>query len=298
MKKLRSILIVSLLIVAMVTLLSGCGTKNKVIKIGHKNFTEQRILGQMFAVLIEENLGYQTDVTEFGGTNIAFEALKTGEIDMYPDYTGTAYGAILGLDELKDPQAVYDYVKETYKNDFNIIWLNQLGFNNTYTFAVVPEVAEEYNLKTFSDLSKVANQLTMVSTTEFLERSDGLPGVAEVYGGFNFLNTVSMDPGLRYAAIAERQGDVMDAFSTDGKLIEFDLVVLEDDKSFFPPYYVAPLLNGKFAEDNQDIVDALNVLNENISEGEMQQMNFEVDNNGLNEKEVAKNFLKEKGLIK
>jgi osmoprotectant transport system substrate-binding protein len=138
----------------------------------------------------------------------------------------------------------------------------------------------------------------MVSTTEFLERSDGLPGVAEVYGGFNFLNTVSMDPGLRYAAISERQGDVMDAFSTDGKLIEFDLVVLEDDKGFFPPYYVAPLLNGEFAEKNPDVAETLSVLKDSISESEMQQMNFEVDNNGVNEKEVARNFLKEKGFIK
>ncbi len=289
---------VAVFFILVAVIFSGCAKKEKVIQIGHKNFTEQRILGQMFSVLIEEKLGYKTEVKEFGGTNIAFEALKTGAIDMYPDYTGTAYGAILGQDALKDPQEVYAYVKKAYQEDFNIVWLNQLGFNNTYTFAVVKEVAEKYNLKTFSDLSKVAGELRMVSTTEFLERSDGLPGVVETYGGFEFMNTVSMDPGLRYAAISTGEGDVMDAFSTDGKLIEFDLVVLEDDKGFFPPYYVAPILNGKFAEDYQDVVKVLDVLNDFISEGEMQQMNYEVDNNGVDEKEVAKAFLVKKGLIK
>jgi osmoprotectant transport system substrate-binding protein len=287
------------LVVALAILftLAGCGSDNEVIQIGHKNYTEQRILGQMFAVIIEEETGKETEVTEFGGTNVTHEALKIGEIAIYPEFTGTAYGSILGQSELKDPTAVYDYVKEVYENEFNIIWGTPLGYNNTYTFAVRPEVAEEYNLKTFTDLSKIAPELTMIATAEFLERNDGLPGVVEVYGGFEFKDEVSMDPGLRYTAIEQKEGQVMDAFSTDGKLIEFDLVVLEDDKGFFPPYYVAPILNGEFYEENPKVVEALLQLGDLVSESEMQQMNYEVDTVGTNERTVAENFLREKGLI-
>lgn len=290
----------SLVVVIALTLLfamTGCGSKNDVIKIGHKNFTEQRILGQMFAVIIEDKTGRETEVIEFGGTNVALEALKAGEIAMYPEYTGTAYGAILGESELKDSNAVYDYVKGAYKEEFDIMWGDELGFNNTYTFAVRPEIAEEYNLKTFSELSLVAPELTMISTTEFLERTDGLPGVMEEYGGFEFKETVSMDPGLRYTAIEQKDGELMDAFSTDGKLVEFNLVVLEDDKGFFPPYYVAPILNGEFYEKNSDVFEALSELGGLIDEAAMQQMNYEVDTVGTSERKVAENFLREKGLI-
>lgn len=297
MKKFLRLSVILALIFTMVMSFSGCAKKETVIHIGHKNFTEQRILGQMFAVLIENKLGYKTDVKELGGTNIAFEALKSGDIDMYPSYTGTAYVAILGESGLNDPNEIYDYVKQKYKEEYNIDWLNVLGFNNTYTFAVVSEVAEKYNLKTFSDLSKVADQLTLVATTEFIERTDGLPGAMKAYGGFDFKDKKSMDAGLRYAAISENKGDVMDAFSTDGKLIEYNLVVLKDDKGFFPPYYVAPILNGDFAEKHQDVAELLNTLGDTITEEEMQQMNYDVDNQHLNERDVAKDFLIKKGLL-
>lgn len=290
--------IILLMLVFMLVLSSAaCGKKDDVIKIGHKNYTEQRILGQIFAVLIEAKTDQKVNVTEFGGTNIAFEALKSGEISMYPEYTGTAYGAILAQSELKDPNEVYNYVKKAYKDEFDVKWGLPLGFNNTYTFAVRPEVAKEYDLKTFTDLSKVAPELIMISTTEFLERTDGLPGVMKEYGEFEFGDTKSMDPGLRYAAIDQKQGHVMDAFSTDGKLIEFELVVLEDDKGFFPPYYVAPIVNGEFAKENPEIFDLLVTLGNSISEADMQQMNYEVDMIGTNERDVAENFLKSAGLI-
>ncbi len=278
--------------------LTGCGAKNTTVKITHKNFTEQRILGQMFAVMIENNSEYKTEVKELGGTNICLEAIKSGNMDLYPDYTGTAYTAILQQDTLNDPQEIYEYVKSTYKKQFDIEWLDPLGFNNTYTFAVRPEVAEKYNLKTFSDLSKVASELRFIVTAEFLERADGLPGVQSTYGGFEFKQVNAMDPGLRYTAIKENAGDVMDAFSTDGKIIEYGLVILEDDKKFFPPYYVAPLVNGKFASKHPEIVDILNQLANQIDEEAMQKMNFQVDEQGMSERDIAEAFLKSKGFIK
>lgn len=298
MQTLKRILSILIIISLATLVLAGCKGKENVIRIGHKNYSEQRILGQIMSVLIENELGYKTEVTEFGGTSLVFEALKSGDMDIYAEYTGTAYGAVLGESTLKDPQEVYDYVKEVYKKEYNIIWLDPLGYNNTYTFAVLPEIAEKYQLKNFTDLSKVSTELRMVSTTEFLEREDGLPGVQKIYGGFEFKDTRSMDPGLRYAAMKEGQADVMDAFSTDGKLIEYNLVVLADDLSFFPPYYVAPVVNGDFAEKQADVLKVLKKLGNITSESEMQQLNYQVDEKGINEREVAENFLREKGLIK
>lgn len=289
--------LVILISIGLLLSLTACGGNEDVIKIGHKNFTESRILGQLFAVVIEDKTEKEVDVKEFGGTNVVLEALKSGEVDLYPEYTGTAYGAILEQSELKDPTAVFEYVEAAYKEQFGIVWGQQLGFNNTYTFAVRPEVAEAYDLKTFSDLSEIANELTMISTVEFLERNDGLPGVASLYGGFEFEETISMDPGLRYAAIDQEQGQVMDAFSTDGKLIEFELTILEDDLGFFPPYYVAPIFNGEFNDVNPEVYDALLLLANAITEDDMQQMNYEVDTLGTSEREVAENFLKSKGII-
>jgi osmoprotectant transport system substrate-binding protein len=294
MKKIISLtLIISLLGI----LTTGCGSKKDVIKIGHKNYTEARVLGQMFRILIEKNTDYETDIKEFGGTSICLEALKNEEIDMFPEYTGTAYTAILGQSELTDPKAVYDYVKEAYQKEFNILWLNELGYNNTYTFAVNKETAEKYNLKTFTDLQKASNELVLGATMEFIEREDGLPGIEEVYN-IKFKDVKGMDPGLRYTAINDRKIDVMDAFSTDGKLLALNLSILEDDKQFFPPYYVAPILHQNFADKHPEIVDLLNKLGNQVTEEEMQKLNNQVDSDGLPEEKVVEDFLRSKGLIK
>lgn len=277
-------------------LATGCGQKD-VIKIGHKNFTEQRILGQMFSILIEENTDYKTSVTEFGSSSLVFEALKSNQVDMYADYTGTAYASVLGQNDLKDPQQVYDYVKEEYAKQYKIDWLEPLGFNNTYTFSVTKEAAEKYNLKTFSDLSKAAPDLRLGVTLEFLEREDGLPGVKETYGGFDFKDEKALDPGLRYTALDGNEVDVIDAFATDGKIVEYGLITLEDDKPFFPPYYVAPLVHQDFAKKYPEVVDLLLKLQDKISDEEMQKLNYEVDQTLKSERDVAEEFLKAKGLI-
>jgi len=293
MKKIISLV----LVVVMVLSLSACGSKEKVIEIGNKNYTEARVLGQMFALVVEDSTDYKVNVTEFGGTNVVLEALKAGEVDLYPEYTGTAYGAILGQSELKDPQKVYDYVKKAYLDDYNIVWGKQLGYNNTYTFALRPEVAEKYGIKTYSELAEIAGDLKFISTAEFVEREDGLLGIKKVYGGFEFADIKTMDPGLRYTAIAQGEGDLMDAFSTDGKLIEYNLTILEDDKNFFPPYYVAPIFNGDFAKEYPEVVEALAKLENVADEATMQQLNYQVDTMGRNERDVVREFLQSKGII-
>ncbi len=294
MKKLISFILLCVLALS----LSACGgSSEKTIEVGHKNYTEARVLGQMFALVIENHTDYKVNITEFGGTNVVFQALKSGDVHIYPEYTGTAYGSLLGESGLSDPQEIYTFVEKAFLEQHDIVWGKQLGFNNTYTFAVRPEIAEQYNLKTYSDLSKVAPELTFISTPEFVEREDGLIGAKKTYGGFEFGDIKTMDPGLRYTAINQKEGDLMDAFSTDGKLIEYELVILEDDKNFFPPYYLAPIFNGEFAKENPDVVEALEKLENIADESIMQNLNYEVDTNGRNERNVVEEFLKEKGII-
>lgn len=294
-------LVRTILLVAAIVVFAACGKKEaevETIVIGHKNYTEARVLGQLFAVMIEDNTGYNTDVRELGGTQIAYEALKTGDISLYPEYSGTVYGALLGESGMKDPDEVYNHVKEKLKENDNLDFLNPLGYNNTYTLAVRPETAEKYNLKTFSDIAENSGDLVIGATMEFLEREDGMLGLKKTYPGMEFKDEKGLDGGLRYTAIKDGKTDVADAFSTDGKLITYNLVILEDDKNFFPPYYVAPLLNGEFAASHPEVVAALEKLAGQISEDEMQQLNYRADEEGLPARVVAEEFLKERGLIK
>lgn len=293
--------ILMIVLVAVALMVAGCsgGTDAdaKVIKVGHKNYTEARILGEIYAQLIEANTDYATEVTEFGGTSIVFEALKAREVDVYPEYTGTAYGAILAQSELKDPQAVYDYVVKEYKEQFDVEWLPALGFNNTYTFSVRREVAEQYNIKTVSEMIEVADELRFAATVEFLAREDGLPGVKKHYKDFAFKEEVGIDPGLRYESIKSEQTDIIDAFSTDGKILEYDLVVMEDDKQFFPPYFAAPIMNGESYLAYPEVVAELEKLNQIMNDADMQQLNYEVDVEKRQIEEVAHDFLVNAKLI-
>jgi osmoprotectant transport system substrate-binding protein len=290
----------NLVLIMAIVVFAACGKKEAevaTIKIGHKNYTEARVLGQLFAVMIENHTDYKTDVKELGGTKIAFEALKSGDINLYPEYSGTAYAALLNESGLSDPDEVYQFVKEKLKAENNLEFLKPLGYNNTYTLAVRAETAEKYNLKTFSDIAKVSNELVMGATMEFLEREDGMLGLKKIFPGMEFKEEKALDGGLRYTAIKDSKTDVADAFSTDGKLITYNLVILEDDKNFFPPYYVAPLLNGEFAEAHPEVSEALGKLSGQINETEMQNMNYRADEEGIPARAVAEEFLKEKGLI-
>lgn len=292
---------IMILVLAVALVFAGCsgGTDadTKVIKVGTKNYTEARILGEIFAQLIEANTDYMTELTEFGGTSIVFEALKAREVDVYPEYTGTAYGAILAQNELKDPQAVYDYVVKEYKEQFDVEWLPDLGYNNTYTFAVRKEIADQYNIKTIPEMIEVADELRFAATVEFLAREDGLPGVKKHYKDFKFKEEVGIDPGLRYESIKSAQTDIIDAFSTDGKILEYELTIMEDTKNFFPPYYVAPIMNGESYLAYPEVVAELKKLDQIMDEAAMQQLNYNVDVEKTPIADVAHEFLVNAKLI-
>lgn len=285
------ILLVSLLITA------GCSgsSKSKPIRIVHKNYTEQRLLGEMTAALLE-NKGYETTVSELGGTMLTFNAVKNDDADIMIEYTGTGYSAILQQTEILSPDETYDHVKREYENQHGITWLDPMGFNNTYILSVRAETAEQYGLKTTSDLIGIADNMIISSDSEFATRTDGYPGMLEAYPGLNFKELKTMDQGLTYQALANGEIDVNVSFATDGRIAKFNLINLEDDNNFFPPYYCAPIMKQAFAEDHSDVVEILRELGGMWTDEQMQQYNLLVDE-GAKAREVAETMLKDAGLI-
>lgn len=274
---------------------SSCSKKDEVINITHKDYTEQRITGQLLSVYLESK-GYETKVTELSGTMLCWNALKNGNVDLYAEFTGTAYGAIYDQTEIIGVQETYDYVKSKSEEVDKITWLKPLGWNNTYVLSVRAETAEEYNLTTIDDLIAIAPTLTLGCDDEFQNRADGLPGLQEYYPGLEFGNIVSMDQGLTYAALNNEDIDVNVSYSTDGRIAKFGLVNLEDNKNFFPPYYVTPVLRMEYADENPEIVEALNELGGYWTDEDMQGYNLIVDEGG-NARDVATQMLKDAGLI-
>jgi len=300
MRKIGIFVLVAILVLSLG--LVGCSSEKetgeaeeKVVRITHKNYTEQRITGQLLAQYIEATTDYKTQVTELGGTMLCFEALKNDQVDLYAEFTGSAYGAILEQTEILGVQETYDYVKQATEEKFGITWLEPLGWNNTYVLSVRQETADELGLKTISDLIPHAPEMVIGSDNEFIARTDGIMGLKEAYG-LTFKEEKPMDQGLTYAALRDGQLDVNSSFSTDGRIAKFNLFNLEDDKNFFPPYYVTPILKMEFAENNPELVAALLELGGQWTEAELQAYNLRADE-GEDIKEVAAAMLKDKGLI-
>jgi len=272
----------------------GSGGTGKLV-VGSKNFTENILLAHMMAILIEENLDIRVErKVNLGGSNVAWQALLNDEIQLYPEYTGTIV-ANYYREETGNAEETLARAKELVERD-NLKFLEPWGFNNTYTLAVKQELAEELGLGTYSDLAKVSDRLVIGSEFEFLDRPDGLPGLKEIYG-MTFADEKGMDAGLRYPSIGEGKVDVINAFATDGMLVVHQLKILEDDKSFFPPYHGAPLVRKESLERFPGLEELLNRLAGKIDDETMQRLNAKVDAEGLKEENVAREFLVEQGLI-
>ena len=284
------------------------------ITVGSKNFTEQLILGEMLSLMLED-AGYEVErQLNLGGTAIVHEGLVSGEIDTYVEYTGTGLVAVLGLpvpEAEATPGATpagdassatsvvdqtYDIVAEAYPEEFGAVWLDPLGFNNTFALVVTSETAEEYDLQTISDLQGLAGELTLGSDPEFAVREDALPGLEEVYD-IEFGSVQTLDVGLLYSAVDTGEVDISAAATTDGRIPALDLVVLEDDMGFFPPYYAAPVVNQELLEEHPELEEILNQLAGKIDDETMQQMNYRVDEEGAEPIDVARDFLVEQGII-
>lgn len=288
-----------LCIIIVTSTINSVAAKSKEIVVSSKNYTEQILLGNMTADIIEGNTDFNVvRKLGLGGTDISLKAITSGETDVQVDYTGTIYASVLKHSpDGSTVQEVFDTVKDEYHKDYNLEVLPSWGFNNTYALAVRKETAEKYGLKTISDLKKVSNTLRLTPTFEFANREDGLIGLQKVYD-MEFGEVIPMEGGLKYSAIDNDECDIIVAFTTDALCKEYDLVVLEDDKSFFLPYMAVPVIREDVAEKYPEVKEALNKLTDELNDEIMRDLNYKIDVLEQKPEDVSKEFLKENGYIK
>ena len=281
---------------ALASLVPVASQAQQTVRVGSKNFTEQFVLAEIYAQALDA-AGIKTEKKlNLGGTLIAHKALEEKQIVFYPEYTGTMLLAVLKQEPLSDPKAVYNKVKEAYAK-MGLAVLNQSNLNNGYVMVVRAETAQKYKLETLSDLTKVAKELKIGAGPEFRDRKDGLPGLKAKYD-MVFGEDLQMAIGLRYQALKNDQIQVVNGYSTDGMISALKLKRLRDDKSLWPPYYVAPVIRKEVLDANPKIGEVLNKVSALLDESTMAQMNLQVDGEKLEPKDVARDFLKAKGLVK
>ena len=266
------------------------------VKVGSKNFTEQFIVAELYAQALEA-AGIKVErKLNLGGTLIAHKALEEKQIDMYPEYTGTMLLVVLKQEAIADRKAVYDKVKAEYAQK-GLVLLNEAPVNNTYNMVVRPETAAQYKLETLSDLAKVSKELKLGAGPEFRDRKDGIPGLKAKYG-MEFKEDLQLAIGLRYQALANKQIDVVNGYSTDGMISALKLKRLKDDQNLWPPYYVVPVVRKDALDANPKIAEVLNKVNAMIDEPTMAEMNYKVDGDKMEPRDVARDFLKAKGVVR
>lgn len=299
----KKITIVSLILIVVASVYVGyiqSAAHKDTITIGSKNFTEQLILGNMVADLIEDRTEISVDRRlNLGGTQIVFSAMLTGDVDAYIEYTGTAFVNMLRKENTdKSTEEIFDIVKRELSDRYGLVSLPPIGFNNTYAMAITRETAERHHLKTISDLAMISDELVLGSTIEFSNREDGLIGMKELYQ-MNFKDIKNVDGALRYTALTKNNPDVdvVDAFVTDGLIERFDLVILEDDKQFFLPYHAFHIIREETLNQHPELEDILNELTGRITDDVMRALNYEVDVEGRNPRTVAREYLINENLI-
>lgn len=288
--------IVLMMAALLASLLAGCIFIEKdSLTLGSRNNTESIILSHIMGQLIENKTDIEVMYKEnLGGSNVVWNAMLNGLIDVIPDYTGT----IVVNYYHEDPGTAEETLATTKRlvNEDGIIAFDTFGFNNTYTLALDESRAEELGVKTFSEFAKVSEDFVLGAVFEFIDRPDGLPGFQKEYG-LKFKDVKGMDHGIMYRSIGAKEVDVINSYTTDGQLQDYDLRVLEDDKSYFPPYHALPLVRKETLLEYPEIEAVLKQLAGMIDEEAMQKMNAKVDNEGMMVEQVAQDFLVESGLI-
>ena len=290
------LVVLPLLVFAVVA--AGYFRTRPAVVIGSKNFTEQLILGELMAQLIENRTDLNVERRFcLGGTMICHGALVNGEIDLYPEYTGTGLTAVLQRQSTGGVEDVFDFVAREYHKRFDAEWLSPFGINNTYALAVRAEDAEKYGWRHISELQSEAGNLKAGFTAEFSERPDGYPGLRDAYG-FRFGQVRDIDAGLMYEAISAGEVDIIAAFATDGRIAAYDLKLLQDDRRFFPPYHAAPVVRGRLLRDYPEIRSALDLLADILDDATMRGLNYKVDREKRTPSGVAREFLVSRGLLR
>ena len=266
------------------------------IKVGSKNFTEQFVVAEIYAQALEA-AGLKVErKLNLGGTLIAHKALEEKQIDLYPEYTGTMLLVVIKAEPMTDQKAVYDKVKSEYARNGFVV-LNEAPLNNTYNMVVRPETAAQYKLETLSDLARVSKELKLGAGPEFRDRKDGLPGLKAKYG-IEFKEDLQMAIGLRYQALANKQIDIVNGYATDGMISALKLKRLKDDRNLWPPDYLVPVVRKDALDANPKIADTLNNVSATMNETNMAEMNYKVDADKEEPKDVARAFLKSKGIVR
>jgi osmoprotectant transport system permease protein len=295
----RRLLVATIVVAGAAPSLLGAQQERRPVVVASKPFGESYLLAEMFSQLLESR-GFRVDRKPgLGATEIAFGALRTNAIDVYPEYTGTGLVAILH-DTLSDsiaadPRAVFAHVTRRFADLYHVRWLPPLGFQNTYAIAVTRATANKYHLRTLSDLAREGAHLTAGFTADFIGRNDGLVGLARVYG-LKPRAVRPLAPAVKYQALASGAVDVIDGYSTDGLLARYDLVTLADDKHFFPPYEAAALVSNRLERELPGAIEALTLLSGRLDETTMRQLNRRVEVNGEDVGRVAGDELTALGL--
>lgn len=270
----------------------GCGSKgansDKVV-IGSKNFTENEIVAEIYALALED-AGIDVERKFDISSSVVHTAITSDEIDLYPEYTGTGLIAVLEEDPLTDAQAVYDEVKKQYEDKFKITWLDYSPANDGQGLVIRTAAAEKYNISTISDLQKHATELRFASQGEFDERADGIPALEKVYGPFDWKSSTVYDNSLKYQILEKDEGDVIPASTTEGNLVDDQFTLLEDDKHVWPPYNLAPIVRDEVLKAHPEIEDTLNKISPKITTEEITKLNAKVDVDKESYKDVAKEF--------
>lgn len=286
--KLKKAVIVAVCL-AMMTSLAACQSKeNKdggsegkkeeaVICVGSKDFTEGMIVSEVYSLALED-AGYEVErVFDIAGS-VIHTSLINDEIDMYPEYTGTALLSVLGMDVITDPQKVYDTVKEEYEKQFQLTWLDYSQANDGQGLVIRTAVANELGIKAISDMQKHASELRFASQGEFDEREDGIPALEKAYGKLDWKSSKIYDNGLKYEVLSNDEADVAPVYTTEGQLADKEqFTLLEDDKKVWPPYNLAPVIQDSVLEAHPDIADILNKISASMDTESLTALNARVD---------------------
>lgn len=288
----------AVMIVAGVVALFSGSAKPDTLHVGTKPMTEQYILGEMLKAVIEQDTDLTVELTQGvgGGTSNIQPAMEKGEFDLYPEYTGTGWNQVLKRDGLYS-EALFQELQADYNELLDMTWAGMFGFNDTYGLVVRRSIAEQYGLKTYSDLAAVADRLSFGAEYDFFEREDGYDALCAAYG-MSFGKTMDLDIGLKYQALNQNKIDVMVIFTTDGQLSQADAVVLEDNLGFYPSYLCGAVVRNAVMEDHPELQGVLDRLTDLISDAEMAEMNYAVESEGQEPADVAVQFLREKGVLK
>ncbi len=278
---------------------SGEAASDEPVKIATKPMTEQFVLGEMLKKLIEEKAGYEVELTKGigGGTSNIQPAMESGEFDLYPEYTSSGWILVLGHEagEVSDEE-MFEQLKAEYEEKYGMTWIGLYGQNNTYALVVRADTAEEYNLETCSDLAEVSDQLTFGGNPDYIERADGLQGVSDAYG-LEFKDIRDIDIGLKYTALRNGDIDVTNGYTTDAQISQDDVKVLQDDKNYQVNYYCSTVVRQDALEKYPKLQETLELMDGILTDQKMAELNYQVEEEGRDEAEVAEEFLISAGLI-